>query len=164
MSGTKRCKGCLQEKEVNAFAKHATSPEGRIGFCKICMTDKTIVLCRKERVEDQTIEKVCKSCNLSKPLLEYAVARKNKDGYVAHCRTCAKQKWKKDGSIVKAKNEALENNTKCCKGCNITKILNEFNKDPKGFGGYKSKCKACLQQQKICIQEKNVQTMIHIVY
>lgn len=145
MSETKRCKGCLDIKELNEFQKHANSAEGRLGFCKNCMS---AFLRKKERLEDQTTEKVCKTCNLSKPLSAYSLACKNKGGYNVHCSTCYRKKWRDDGSVVKAKLEAFENNTIKCNGCNILKQLDEYNKDPKGFGGYKSKCKTCLVQQK----------------
>lgn len=42
-------------------------------------------------------EKVCKTCELEKPISEFNVDRSNKDGHNIHCRTCTAINKSKDG-------------------------------------------------------------------
>jgi hypothetical protein len=92
--------------------------------------------------------KVCHKCKNSKPLVEFWLHKKSKDGYNWNCKKCEGQN-KLDRLEKQEENKILEEQQKkVCAECNEAKTFTSFYKDDKGKNGLKSKCKDCIHKYK----------------
>jgi hypothetical protein len=92
--------------------------------------------------------KVCHKCKITKPLVEFWLHQKSKDGYNWNCKKCEGQN-KLDRLEKQEENKILEEQQKkVCAECNEAKTFTSFYKDDKGKYGLKSKCKDCIHKYK----------------
>lgn len=85
------------------------------------------------------MNKVCKKCNIEKPLNEYHKGKIYSDGYRPNCKSCR--------STAKPKKvytqQELKNIKKKCTSCKKFKKLDQYHNSKKGKFGKESKCTTC---------------------
>lgn len=75
--------------------------------------------------------KVCTTCKIKKPLIDFHKYNKSKDGHTHRCKLCVSRK--KD----------IPTDIKTCTMCNLSKSLDSFNNRKTGKFGKSSICKVC---------------------
>lgn len=130
---TKKCKACLEEKELCEFYKNLNFKCGIASKCKKCTVNKKPIL---KIVPEGT--KICTSCFMELTFDKY---RKNNglNSYRSQCNKCLK-----DGIKVPPK-EVIISNYKICNECSIEKPVDEFHKTKKRDGSPTTAgiCKKC---------------------
>jgi hypothetical protein len=80
--------------------------------------------------------KICKHCNIEKPLSDFVKTKLTLDGTISTCKLCANKK-------VRDRNFCVSLKEKSCCQCNKTKLAEEFPKNKQLPGGLHSWCKEC---------------------
>ena len=91
--------------------------------------------------------KLCKICQIEKPLDAFHKNQKNKDGFETRCKICRKQLRRLE--YEKRKKTPIDNSrveTKKCTKCVETKKLEYFYRNNTGVFGRSSWCKRCCKQ------------------
>lgn len=89
------------------------------------------------------IEKICKSCLVSKSITEFNKNKAYADGMDYRCKVCYKNK------VKSKKRYPLANVYKLCKKCGIDKPVYDFKKCKKTEEGYRGNCKTCRNNKPI---------------
>ncbi len=110
-----KCSRCLVDKEISEFHKGHYE-------CKTC---RSIHRFGQNFVVDGF--KICDTCYENKPIDEFSVHVKSKDGYKYTCNCCLGSKKLK----------------KICLKCNVEKNMNDFYFDKRKKDGRVGKCKEC---------------------
>ncbi len=84
--------------------------------------------------------KICKHCNIEKPLIEFVNSKLTLDGTISTCRKCA--------SLIKqTKRYEITLTEKTCFCCKKTKPAKEFSKNAGLQGGLHTWCKTCCSEK-----------------
>lgn len=87
----KKCLKCNTDKNIEDFAKRLMSPDGRQLWCRLCMNAKNQANALLRAQNGPTIirdSKVCKTCNLQKPIGQFYKKRSSADHYGSYCKPC----------------------------------------------------------------------------
>ncbi len=85
--------------------------------------------------------KTCYTCKQSKPLTDFAIVKRHRDGRAYQCKEC-KNKADRRFRIDNAEREpSME--PKRCTECYTTKASSEFHRNRRALNGLASRCKAC---------------------
>jgi hypothetical protein len=84
--------------------------------------------------------KICKHCNIEKPLNDFVKTKLTLDGTISTCRVCANKQ-------VRDRNFAVSLKEKSCCQCNKIKLAEEFPKNKQLPGGLHSWCKSCCAEK-----------------
>jgi hypothetical protein len=102
--------------------------------------------------------KKCKKCEILKPLIDFSIAKENKDGLNNVCKKCkceyAKLHRKNNKDIISNRRKVLykkpsvpENyviiENKICSICFLNKAITDFNKNKYKKDGHRPECKVC---------------------
>lgn len=105
------------------------------------------------RFENGKEEKLCNHCHIWKPLSDFQRCNARKDGYNSMCVECYRPyslaNFKKNYvKRVRQSHLDLTTNTRTCTKCGETKDLENFCRLKKGPGGYHSRCRECLKEDR----------------
>jgi len=131
---TKKCRACLEEKELKKFWKKNTSKDGYHPRCIKCVKDKKLVV-KKERViiYELTGEILkCKACKKEKDKCFYYFNKRD-NKYYSKCNECYRNQ-------VLIEKETLTE--RICKDCNTLQNIDSFYKSHNGTIPFTS-CKLC---------------------
>jgi hypothetical protein len=173
--GTKKCRTCLQIKDVNLFNKHGTSKDGYGYECVDCKTknatnieNKKCVKCRvTKNIEDfnkfrlgynkyckvcqkteEVINENMKKCSLCKEELSldnFTKSQTSSDGLHNYCIVCSKQKSKERREKNKCQPK-LKVTEKNCGKCKETKTVDNYYKSNSEKDGFETMCKNCVKE------------------
>lgn len=79
------CTQCKQDKNLSEFNTRKDRPKGYQSKCKLCQCDYNN---RKNFASITEGVKICVDCNLEKPVLDFFVIKRNKDGRDIRCKNC----------------------------------------------------------------------------
>jgi hypothetical protein len=146
----KKCRDCQQVKPVSDYTKDKNRKDGLSHLCKDCknkMHRRLAERWEKERdaKKDTPLNKSCRRCKRTLPILQFGLNIRSKDGFSSICRSCNqkrsrenKKKWEK---------ERLENPINICeKECPRCRRILDINKFYTSLGhkdGYSYYCKEC---------------------
>lgn len=130
----KICSSCGKNKSSDNFSKLITSKDGLYIYCKECVKQNK----KKEKYPvliDDTIKKICRMCNVEKPLSEYKINRKSSDNFSHICIICKpnkprdkeKQKASEQKYILNNPEKIKEKNRRQSQNIN-RRIRNSLNK------------------------------------
>jgi hypothetical protein len=98
----KRCPDCQQEKDVSAFSKNASQPDGLQFYCKQCYSLRSAAAYRRKREragrtvrvrrQDPEGYKFCPRCSTVHPHARFSKAPKQPGGLNAWCKVCVAAK------------------------------------------------------------------------
>jgi len=98
--GVKRCPDCGQIKELDAFGRNKSYPDGYGFYCKLCTRGRANRTYReraerqgrklRERVQVQEGFKWCPTCKQAQPHERWDKNRQTKDGLSSECKPCRK--------------------------------------------------------------------------
>ena len=98
METKKKCRACLEEKELCEFYNLKSSKDGKDYKCIKCQKEG-----KKSFVEDIQGYKDCKACGLNKKLTDFSKAIENCDGRRGKCKKCVKDKVSIPTEILEVK-------------------------------------------------------------
>lgn len=87
---TKTCSKCKSEKMLKEFYKNSTSKDGLTAQCRLCIKAKYKRVEKLEKIlwsEKQV--RVCKTCGLEKPLIDFRRSVGSILDRSAHCKRCS---------------------------------------------------------------------------
>lgn len=94
------CSKCGLVKPISEFSSFRLNAIGHNTTCRSCMkvnNNKNSLLYlsnntpeKIKQLEDSGATKICKNCNIDKPLTQFNLRRYNKDGHASYCRECDK--------------------------------------------------------------------------
>jgi hypothetical protein len=91
--------------------------------------------------------KTCSCCKIEKPLKEFGIDKKRKDGRNIYCLFCAREKNRKYNANRKKRTlrriTEIQVESKTCVSCNTEKHYTEFHKSSFNKDGLYSYCKTC---------------------
>jgi hypothetical protein len=100
---TKVCTKCKQEKSVSEFYKHKLGGIGLSPRCKSCLHEynkeyyKQMTDTPNRKEIGSNLTKVCFTCKVEKPINEFHRSLGSRlDGLCSYCKSCVKEKQKKD--------------------------------------------------------------------
>lgn len=105
------------------------------------------------RFDNGKEEKLCNRCHKWKPLSDFQRCNARKDGYNSMCTECYRPyslaNFKKN-YIHRTRKPHIDlvNNTRTCTKCGETKSLENFCRLKRGPGGYHSRCRECLKEDR----------------
>ena len=109
--GQKQCSKCKQWKEESEFAKVKQNSDGLCGVCKLCVNLRNLERYKKikynlEFKEQREGQKQCTNCKQWKPIEEYGLNIRAKDGHNCRCKQCITE-WREKNKeqIVKYNKE-----------------------------------------------------------
>lgn len=148
METKKKCRACLEEKELCEFYNLKSSKDGKDYKCIKCQKEG-----KKSFVEDIQGYKDCKACGLNKKLTDFSKAIENCDGRRGKCKKCVKDKVSIPTEILEVKE-----GFKICTSCKEELEISCFIKDKYRPDGLAGNCKFCRKknQEKIKNSEKNI--------
>ena len=114
METKKKCRACLEEKELCEFYNLKSSKDGKDYKCIKCQKEG-----KKSFVEDIQGYKDCKACGLNKKLTDFSKAIENCDGRRGKCKKCVKDKVSIPTEILEVKE-----GHKFLKYCGYKKVKN----------------------------------------
>jgi hypothetical protein len=83
---------------------------------------------------------LCKRCNQEKLPSDFNKCSSKENGLSYYCRSCSKEVFKKH---VPREKVIVEEGFKFCNSCKKVKSIDNFVRNPKGKGGFYSRCRAC---------------------
>jgi prophage antirepressor-like protein len=122
--GTKKCRTCLELKNINSFDKHGSSKDGYSYECIDCKTKNATNLESKK----------CLKCRCVKKIEEY---NKFRLGYNKYCKTCQSQ----------TKEEVVNEHMKKCSCCKKELSIDNYNKSKTSADGFSNYCNDCNKQK-----------------
>jgi hypothetical protein len=87
--------------------------------------------------------KKCNKCKLEKPVTEFHMDKRSKDGFQAYCRSCAKAYFKAWMDNMKASGESIHVESKVCGDCSLEKPRSQFGRHSTRKDKLNSYCKPC---------------------
>jgi len=109
----KICSRCKINKEIFNYTTLKTNKDGLSIYCKECR--KINIKIQKQLKEeiiilDNTINKICRKCNIEKNILEFRINRKSKDNTSYTCLDCLpKNNWSKEKQKASEQKYRLNN-------------------------------------------------------
>lgn len=141
---TKICNQCHAEKPLEEFYKDTRKKTGYRSVCKDCLRYRK----QHPRIIQKplfVISKVCKGCQIEKPLEAFDIHKACKsDGRRAKCKECRHTEHKQTYNPRKTPLPLAINGGKVCRVCKTEKPLNQFGKDKRASDGLGTQCKACV--------------------
>lgn len=102
MENKKKCKACLEEKELSEFYKNSKTRDGLFSKCKLCVENK-IKIPKKSSIEDGV--KCCTTCGITKELKDFDNCKDCVDKHINNCKVCQGKKKKeyRENNVEKIK-------------------------------------------------------------
>lgn len=136
METKKKCKACLEEKELCEFYNSSKYADGYSNNCKSCKVKGV-----QELLEEGY--KRCSICSVIKEESCFYNSKRSKDGLTASCKSCKKDYTESRKYIDKYLHP---NNIKTCTNCQIEKHTLEFYNSSFTFDGLNCRCMSCVDQ------------------
>jgi len=86
--------------------------------------------------------KKCRKCNIEKPLNNFEIFKRNKDGYHSYCKECKAKLRKENIEKIKLRDKNIPDK-KECSSCHETKNKEEFDICSTRLDGLREYCKEC---------------------
>lgn len=87
----KTCERCSKEKDLHEFYKQWQSPDGRRKICILCQDEINAIKnsTKEDYLKLSQSKKVCNSCGVEKPLVEFYKLSNGQDGRRPSCKKCS---------------------------------------------------------------------------
>ena len=95
----KKCKACLEEKEVCEFNKCRKYYDGYNLKCRKCVKNKMPIVKTNTLILKEF--KICSKCKIESKITNFKKKKKSKDGYNCSCKDCAKLYQKNNAESLK---------------------------------------------------------------
>lgn len=105
----------------------------------------------------------CRKCDKEKPLSDFPVNKRNKDGHEIRCRPCL-YVWRREKNILNKKmawrevrkgRNAPVPTAFVCKKCKIEKPSTQFHRQPSYPNGINTQCRKCVNEYNFRLYDKN---------
>ncbi len=159
----KRCNRCHIIKELDEFYSDRSRSDGFSSKCKNCEYE-----CRKlryQKLKSRPANKIphierkrCSKCNEDKPIGEFYITRRNKDGYYCSCKSCVKKQKQSYHKRLASRSarEIAHIKSKRCPKCVEVKFVSAFFKAIGKRDGYRAICKECDSKNAVEYRKKIV--------
>lgn len=134
--GSKKCKSCLEVKELSEFFKDKSKEDGYNYRCKNCVKAKNFIGKKEKKLTGEI--KLCKCCLKNKDLA-YFTYKNYEKRYLNRCSQC-----KEENKTIKG-NKKKNGKIRCSK-CYILKHPLEYYKNRTTSTGVASRCKKCTRE------------------
>lgn len=87
----KKCPKCKEIKSLDDYHYSSSLKYNRQVYCKVCMNLMDKAKRRRYRANGPHIirtNKICSTCNVDKPILEYPKSKDKPDGTLNYCKKC----------------------------------------------------------------------------
>jgi hypothetical protein len=139
---TKICTKCHKEKPLTDFYKDIRGKFNVVSVCKDCHKSPRTKEKEAKRILVSEGFKICNKCKETKPLLEFHINKKTKDGRGYSCKKCCKSPRVKE---KEAKLALITPGFKICSKCHQEKPFNSFWKRKATKDGYFHHCIDCMR-------------------
>lgn len=151
---TKKCSVCLKDKPLEAYYDRKANVDGKEKKCKRCYLDhkssrkpKHIKILEEDV---KNLEKQCRKCTQSRPLIEFQPHGTSKDGFGYVCITCREVK------------PIFDITEKKCAMCQEIQPINNFSRCCTSPDGKSSYCKKCSSIRSKEYREKNKERLANL--
>lgn len=115
-SSTKRCPGCDQHLQLDAYVRDRHRPDGLSTYCRICRNARGQAYREQLRARNATIppaaKRVCSVCHQELPASAFSRNRSSPDGLSAECRPCRaarERAWRRNNPDAARAKDARKN-------------------------------------------------------
>ena len=129
MGNKKKCRACLEEKELYEFRLNTHNDDGYSSKCKLCYKNKITELTGES--------KPCNACGIVKDLGKFPLKKGDKNKRQDRCKECKKNK------ILPIKEPIFTENKRRCSVCTEYKDFSEYSKCINCNQGIYGRCKKC---------------------
>ena len=126
---TKKCRACLEEKELCEFRLSAYNDDRYSSKCKLCYKNKIVELIGES--------KSCNACGVVKDLGEFPLKKNDKNIRQDRCKEC------KNNKILPIKEPLFTETKRRCSVCTQYKDFSDYSKCNKCTQGIYGVCKKC---------------------
>lgn len=163
MEATKRCKTCLEEKQISDFPRHSECVDGHSGSCKSCkkLRDKKRLSNIKlsENIIPTNNLKICVTCKIEKLITNFSSKADTVDGLMKRCKLCVSKHYKNNKEAIILKQKLYYEENKKAIGDYKNKWVKKRREEDSLFklknnisplirGSFKNSCKGAYKKEK----------------
>ena len=99
--------------------------------------------------------KTCTKCFIEKPITEYSLDKKNKDGFFSYCKVCQKAYMKAYMASRSQAKATVVHQSKVCLDCGLEKPISQFGKKATSSDKHNPYCRMCWNERcKIAMRKR----------